>query len=191
MDIKKISREDRAWLAGIIEGEGSFQLLKHRVADGYKRFVRPGVNVTNTDPNMIRWIGKVWQKAGIKFYHSLRKTKNHFSVGITTVGDSNTKKAILLVRPFLRSKQDQADLLMEYIFWRQEKRESMLSEQCPNNPNYQYKGFKGVSKETKEKYLQEQQDFEDRIKSMRRNTIDPQRLKRVASQPIEFPGMKV
>lgn len=189
MDRKTISRENRAWLAGIVEGEGSFQLLKHRVADGIKRFVRPGISVMNTNPHMVRKISKIWNKAGIKFYYSLKKTKNFFAVGIFTVGDGNTKKAILLIRPFLQSKQDQADLLMEYIFWRQDKRKAMLSAQCPNNPNYHYKGFKAVSKETKAKYLQEQQEFEGRLKEMRRNTINPQRLKRVASQPLEFPGM--
>lgn len=195
MDRKTISREDGAWLAAIIEGEGSLQFLNHRVADGHTRFVRPAIAITNTDLHMIRAISKIWYQLEIKFYYSLRKykekTKDRFAVAITTIGDLNVKKVLLAIRPFLRSKLSQADLLMEYIFWRQEKRKSMLSEQCPNNPTYKYKGFKAVSKEMKAKYLEQQQEFKDRMASLRRNTIDPQRLQRKASQPLEFPGMMV
>lgn len=182
MDRKTISREDAAWLTGIIEGEGSFFFRAQSSTDGFFRSRRPCITVTNSDYVLIKRVSELWYDLGIKFYYKLKKTKaDRLSMSIESIGDGNCQKLIALIRPYLISKADQADLMMEYIFWRKEQRTTLLREQGGG-----YQGFKSLPEDAKFAYRRDTEKFHERLRAMRRNCIDPQRLQRKASEPLRY-----
>jgi len=118
--VQSISREgDNAWLAGIIEGEGSFQFVDH--AGTHKDFVhlRAQIHVYNTDARMIRKISEIYVRNGIRFHYYLQKNPHAINgkdgIRITAAGYQNMKKLLDLILPYLVSKLDQALLMREYV----------------------------------------------------------------------------
>lgn len=161
--VETISREEAAWLAAIIEGEGSLMLLKHQLKNGPT--FRSVITVCNTDARIIKAISEVWYKLGCKFYYQLKNTKSGFALSISAYGRKSTDEILKLILPYLKSKNEQAELLIEF---NSKMRQGM----------YQRNGV--------EWYKQLQIEYRDKLTSMRVKTVNPQRLQRTASIPLKI-----
>ncbi len=178
MDTELISRENAAWLAGIIEGEGSFMLIMQKYKDKRTLItVRPAISITNMDIKLLIPASKLLYNLKCKFYSRLKKTKNGFALSIEVVG-TTVKNLIFVIRPFLRSKTDQADLLIEFLFWKK----AYINKLGYNK----YIPFYKLSVEEQKSYIDQQTEFRNRLFAMRHKSINPQRLKRTASFPLEM-----
>lgn len=163
--VETISREDAAWLAGMIEGDGSFYINRHKLTHDKVTF-RSVVCVSNSDARVIQAVSKIWFALGCKFYYQLqKKPSGKFSLTIICCGKGSTDRIISTVLPYLRAKLDQALLLQEF-------NEEMRK--C------HYKRMEFIE------YQKLQTKYIDRLLSLRVTTVNPQRLQRVASKVLEL-----
>lgn len=160
--LESISREevtDRAWLAGIIDGEGCLQLVKNE-SRYYAKVV-----VENTDPRMIQRISQIWSRHGIKFaFQFNRRNGKRDTLVILTTGMGSTAKALELVLPYLSAKRDQADCLLSFIVWREDQ--GYHTRSIP--------GFTEIAEAAQAELAQ-----------LKRCNFNLQRLQRTASQPLQ------
>lgn len=162
--VEQISREEAAWLAAIIEGEGSLMIVRHKLTRNKVTF-RSCIAVTNADARIIREVSKILYKLGCKFYYQLKKTASGFALSIVCVGKGSTDKVIDLIHEFLVAKKDQAELLREF--------------------NKEMRACHGKRMPIEE-YQKLQVKYVDRLISLRVKTVNPQRLQRTASLPLEM-----
>lgn len=104
---------DKAYLAGIIDGEGSICLAKshsHR-SNG---LVYPTVRVASTDSRLIEWISNKVGTGAIHYTNAMNeRCKSCHHIGWA----SNQAIAVLeMVRPYLIIKAEQADVVLD--MWR-------------------------------------------------------------------------
>ena len=110
--LSKASETDIAYMAGLVDGEGTISIA---MSKGTHRF-RPFIEITNTDPFMIKWLQKYfWQK--------VRKgeTDQHkpvFKVHLTGYGIIPFLEKI---KPYLTAKKIQCFLLILFIKLRQDQ----------------------------------------------------------------------
>ncbi len=161
--VEVISKEDSAWLAGMIEGDGSLYISRHMLKNSVT--FRTIVSVTNTDARVIRGVSEIFYKLGCKFYYQVKKTKNGFALSVIAAGMGSTNKILDLILPHLRAKKDQAELLREF-------NDKM------GQGKYQRNGI--------EWYKALQLEYIDKLLSLRVNTINLQRLQRTASQVLKI-----
>jgi hypothetical protein len=108
--LSKASETDIAYMAGLIDGEGTISLTPTK---GTHRF-RPFVEITNTDPLMIEWLHRYfWQKVR-KGETDLHRPV--FKVHLTGYGITPFLERI---KPYLTAKKIQCFLLMAFINLRQ------------------------------------------------------------------------
>ncbi|MGY0373025.1 LAGLIDADG family homing endonuclease [Clostridium sp. JNZ J1-5] len=101
--------EERAYIAGIIDGEGSIMLLKFHS----NQFPAPCISISSTTPELLEWIksktlvGTIKNK---KNYNTL-KHKNSF---IYTVKYDHAIKLLKEIEPYLilNSKKERAKLII-------------------------------------------------------------------------------
>lgn len=126
-----ISREDlqkevdRAYLAGIIDGEGYIGMHIRRYYQSHpnpdargRGFIDVTVQITNTDVRMIEKVSKILEKENIKFYYRLNKnmkTNQRPSIGICIHGQRNNYKLLSIILPHLANKKITARLVMEML----------------------------------------------------------------------------
>lgn len=162
--LETISREDSAWLAGIIEGEGSIYLAKHKLTRG-KITCRLAITVTNTDYRLLKRVSEIWFKLGCKFYYKLKRTKNGYAMSIESIGRGTTNKILRCIYPFIISKKDQVELAMAF----NDEMDNIFYKRMPVD-----------------EYIKIQKIYVDKLHSLRVHSVNPQRLKRTASQPLEM-----
>jgi hypothetical protein len=119
MSKKVISRKDRlCWLAGIIDGEGCIAAYMDSAASHGKTLdVR--VKITNTCMRMIQRISEILLENHIGFYYATNGNANP-ALEISVSGQMRVKALLELVRPYLVTRQPQADTLLELIAYRKE-----------------------------------------------------------------------
>jgi len=108
---------DFAYLAGLLEGEGSFTLTKHVI--NKRRNFKPVISMPNTDPLLIAETARIFRKYGIH-YHTFNykgRTDKHKDIWILQVIRMNSiKQLIELLQPFLIGiKQGKASLLLDFL----------------------------------------------------------------------------
>lgn len=108
-----------AWLAAIIDGEGSIMLTRRKEGgDTYKK-VRPVVSVSNTDVRLMDAL-KERTGTGSVYLHRRAPKENQKRDGYTwRLNASDQRIWIPRIRPFLVLKGEQADLLMEALVLRE------------------------------------------------------------------------
>lgn len=123
--MQSISREvdltDRAWLAAAIEGEGHILIVQNYKRYGSKGYTDARIGITNGDIHFIKKVSEILYALNVCFWYQLRKGKksNHQArLDISTNGLKSCKKVIDCIYPYLVSKKDQADVLIEFIDWR-------------------------------------------------------------------------
>ncbi len=125
-----ITETDWAYLAGIIDGEGSVCICKA----GYNNYadkthpngrvqLRPTISIVNTDKTLIEWIvdtlANINVHCKIVTLKSQRRKKWKPCYHIQVVGFDNLQKIAKVVRPFLKVKAKKLELLEEFISIRQ------------------------------------------------------------------------
>ncbi len=115
-DIKQVSSENLLYLAGFMDGEGTFSIHSYRKTGKRKRGIeyRPFICVSNTNKEIIDWVatllgvGSVWQ------FRRQEKNKNWKSAYKYTLYGSNAVALANLLVPYLKIKKLQAEILIEY-----------------------------------------------------------------------------
>jgi len=113
---------DLAWLAGLIDGEGSFNLNK-RFTKKSKSFV-PRIYICNTNPIIIEECENILKDAGIAYYISKRdpiKTAHSARFDLIIAGFKRCNNALNILLPHLRGKKPVAEVMAEFIKVRMEK----------------------------------------------------------------------
>lgn len=178
LSVQSISREIArlAWLAGIMEGEGSFGMYiikahndRFRVNHNRSEVqVRTCISIVNSDIRMIHKISTILFDYDLKFNFTLRNKKPRNMLELHLTGKKNCKKFINLIKPYLYSKLDQAQLMLDLIDYRENRKEGQKS----------YDILKDI------RLLQGIES----LKKLKSNLVDPSTTTRRASQPL---GMKI
>jgi hypothetical protein len=122
-----ISREHAAYLAGLIDGEGSIlvEVREEAKAAGYRYTAIQGrVKIGNTCPMMIARISEILVASAepIKFYYDYQngaRRGKRDSITILVAGDKSVMRLLDAVLPFLTTKREQAQALFDFVTWRQ------------------------------------------------------------------------
>lgn len=116
---------DRAWLAGIWDGEGSIALFTNQEKDGCTK-IKPVVNMVNTDMGIIDKVLSILEEAECNVYivRRIHKNPNHKDViEIKTNSVNEIEKLLLLIEPYLFGiKKNKANILLRYVRRRKERR---------------------------------------------------------------------
>ena len=104
-----------AWLAGILEGDGTVTLSKQKM--GKNRIIyTPLVSLTNTDHSLVERVGEIFSCLEIGHYFTSKKTKNGVAKAITVKGFKRVKKLLpYLIENMYGKKKLQAIQLLNWI----------------------------------------------------------------------------
>lgn len=122
MQTESISREvNRAWLAGILDGEGTMTVwfgaqyqFKHQKCQGHHLVTRASIG--NTDALLMQKVSQILVAEGIKFSYNLKQDKRFLAVIIT--GKGNVKKLLDTTLPYV-SKIARSKTMLEVITYRE------------------------------------------------------------------------
>ena len=120
-----LTKEDLAWLGGILDGEGSF-LLNKRDRHGKNPGYAPRISVSNTSHMMMEEIARIGTEAGFGTW--ITKVQGPSSPlskrAIWQLHIAGTKRclnALNVLLPYVRAKWDQASLLRDFCLHRLEQ----------------------------------------------------------------------
>jgi hypothetical protein len=99
---------DIAYVAGFLDGEGCVSLAWRKGKLGYN-YITPIIQITNTNEEVLIWIKSIFG-GSIQFRPDTRKTRKD-SWCVTMAGET-ALKFLKSVRPYLRIKTKQADIVM-------------------------------------------------------------------------------
>lgn len=110
-----VTNEQWAWLAGIIDGEGTITatMEKPRKYKGESRFLKVYISVTNTDNRITLACREITQAGSIVYYKPENKRWQGWSRW--QVGCEPACKVVEKILPFLVSKKEQA---IHFLKWR-------------------------------------------------------------------------
>ncbi len=113
--IKDMTNEQIAYLAGIMDGEGTISVSRTRDKTmKRKASFRPYITVVNTNIELIHWMHEITGLGAIsKLYVS--KNKKHKSYKRWTVWTRQSEQLIKSMLPYLRVKKEQALLTLELL----------------------------------------------------------------------------
>lgn len=114
-NLNDLSDDEKAYIAGIVDGEGSIGLWKHRqkLKDHDKVSIRPNVRIGMTDEEVIDYIAETVGTGSRTHKH--KELENFDKQHIFALQSQNEVRDFLeQVKPYLRAKSDQAELLIEY-----------------------------------------------------------------------------
>jgi hypothetical protein len=105
--------DERAWQAGIIDGEGCITISKQMREGRPSPAYRPMITVTNTDRRLIQPFSDAW---GGALYHRPDSRKNLMWADSWTWYCPRTAVVPFLksILPYLRGKHEQAKLLIDF-----------------------------------------------------------------------------
>lgn len=107
-----VSNEELSYAAGIIDGEGCIDIVKTKPCGRRKTpSFKSRVRVSNTDKRLIVWLH---QKFGGYVYNSYDNRKNRRNKFEWCLNDDNAVEFLNLIKPFMKLKIEQANLLIEF-----------------------------------------------------------------------------
>lgn len=121
-----ITEIERAWLAGIVDGEGSIALFTNQEKSGSVK-IKPVVNFVNTDMGIINTALDILHRAGCNPYivnrkQSKKNNRHKDVVEVKATSAVQVKKFLEIVTPYLRSeKKHKAEILIRYVTRREDK----------------------------------------------------------------------
>lgn len=155
----KATEIEKAWLAGIIDGEGSIRIDYPRVQAGQKTgSAQPGVVITNTDWAIIERSVDICQRIGVNPHVSQRHGTRLETKDVLVLGMPKIMVLLTAVMPYLTgNKSKQAILLYRFC----EQRRQLDVNTLANRDRA---------------YTQEQISIIWQIKQIRHSVTEPQRL---------------
>lgn len=112
--MKTLDETERAYAAGIIDGEGSIMLIHQPPRGGVHKWeywvLR--ISVANTDKKLIDWLV---DKFGGGFTHSRSLNPRHRDVFQWRVDAGKARPVLFAVLPYLLLKREQADIAIQYL----------------------------------------------------------------------------
>jgi len=172
--LETISREvNNAWLAGIIEGEGTFMAWFYKTKPerrGQHQLVTK-ISIVNNDAVILRKATEIlsWNKIGYFYCLTKRKNKNHNNTLCVVVqGKGRVKNLINSIKPYLSGKLRQAEMMLNII----NRREEMT---------HSYKRGQRIIDD------EELLKFTKALKEMKHSLpVDPSETKRRANYPLSW-----
>ena len=118
--MRKFTEVEKAYLAGIIDGEGCLSVSKEKSPKGeYKILYKAHLKITNTNQKLIQWLEKIIGKCYIKTDKGDPKWKLRFSWIMT---DRDKMFPLLKeILPYLILKKKQAKLILKLRKGKQKK----------------------------------------------------------------------
>lgn len=112
----QLSNTEAAYLAGIIDGEGSICVFpyygyNHKVGKKYARY-KPVICVSNTDCRLINWLK---EHLSGQCYSVERKTKKWKIQYMWQISHLQALEIIKVVKPYLILKTEQANLFIKFM----------------------------------------------------------------------------
>lgn len=104
-----LTETEKAYLAGLFDGEGCIGLYKD------KRNYVVHISITNTDIRLITWLQQHLCMGNIQTRSVVDKPEYHQAWEWRTRSRKDALAFLLIIRPFLVSKAEQADLLLSYL----------------------------------------------------------------------------
>jgi hypothetical protein len=119
-----ISKEEAAYLAGIIDGEGTLHvdvgLYKNSAGNRTPR-VACRIGVVNTSPQMIRRVSEIYHTLGVRFFYTYERGEANGwkdRLRIFVCHDRAVQHVLRVVLPFLSAKREEALAVVDFIDWR-------------------------------------------------------------------------
>lgn len=118
---QQVACVDLAWLAGIWDGEGTISCRKGTQQRGRKNpQFAPRVSMVNTNTEILHGVVDILDALGVKYYFREKGVggfegshKQCFIISVETLG--NAAKLLTAMRPYLRGKCFQADMMLKFI----------------------------------------------------------------------------
>jgi hypothetical protein len=109
---------DLAWLAGIIDGEGSFCIFTNSRKDASKPSISANLTITNSNSLLLNRCREILDALEIKYLY--QDPKNGHQRGrrvmrIKIKNYSSLQKIVGLTLPFFIGKAEQAKLILEFV----------------------------------------------------------------------------
>jgi len=105
--------EDLAYIAGFVDGEGS--IIMHIRRDRKQPYIRPMLIITQANKEILLWILKTLNIGNINLiYQKENRRKIKKDCWNINYGDRKAYEVIKLLRPYIRVKAEQADLLISF-----------------------------------------------------------------------------
>jgi hypothetical protein len=109
-----LTESEKGYIAGFLDGEGSVLLTRHNSSS---LNIRPCVCFYNTNKEVLDWISEVigvkTDKIGTDKRSDKRHRRTNYQVVIRKYSD--VYKFLIRVRPYLRIKQKNADIVINFI----------------------------------------------------------------------------
>jgi hypothetical protein len=149
---------DRHWLGGIVDGEGCVDL---GLSPGHRGrlYLHPEIHIANTDPGMVQEIVRIYQAHNIAHHVKWRSKPGQKDFAqIRISGLKRVQRFLDAFQPYIRSKQNQAQAVRDFIESRLTKRPKQPYDQQEADAWWSLRVARGsqVSSETKRLALQKQ-----------------------------------
>lgn len=114
-NIREMSELDRAYIAGIVDGEGSIGLYEQtqKRKDYEKTSLRPTVQIAMTDKETVGYVGRT-AGSGSKSYKYTKSDNWKEQEKFAIQAQNDIIDFLEQIRPYLITKKDQAELMLEY-----------------------------------------------------------------------------
>ena len=107
-----MKRTDLAYLAGILDGEGSISIHKHKDKSSHLGYCyQLVINVANTNEWLINWIHLSF---GGWIYKKRMISRHYKQVYLWSASSLQAKTLLELVLPYLRIKKPQAEIALQF-----------------------------------------------------------------------------
>jgi hypothetical protein len=121
---------DKAWFAGIIDGEGCISIFKRGTV------FTPSVKIANTNELLINKCKQVLEEAGIEYYirYSDRGDRKNAKPAWELSMEARPRviATLNLILPYLVSKREQAKLVLDWCSQDKRKKDDTLENFLPN-----------------------------------------------------------
>ncbi len=120
-----------AWLAGIMEGEGTFAIYHQRSSN--RDQLKATISLTNTDPFLIKKAVEIFRRIGVELHirsYDNKKGSTRTVYDISTAKQTNVKKICEELIPYLvGEKLPKAHMLLEFVNKRIENGKSQYDDE--------------------------------------------------------------
>jgi hypothetical protein len=150
---------DLAYLAGIIDGEGTISFQKNHHVKCWRGWqINPRVGISNTSVPMINYLKNFFEKIKIAYSCSAKQENRKKTAYVLQVSrHSHILRLLDLVTPFLIAKKKQASLLKEWIDIQNKRHNSMYTRSSETGQ---------ITGARRQNYTERQMDIYEEVKEL-------------------------